>query len=82
VGEIDPVALEDVLHLELEDFRVGKDISGDPIGPHFGIVFQHRSERLLNRILHPFPSGAAPIRYFAAVTRERTSPFAVEPVLC
>src|SRR5260370_34198521 len=55
VGEIDPVALEDVLHFEFEDLRVGKDVSGDPVGPLFGIVFQHRVERFQDRIVHLFP---------------------------
>jgi len=55
VGEIDPIALEDVLHLEFEDLRVGKDVSGDPVGPLFGVVFQHRVERFLDRIVHLFP---------------------------
>jgi hypothetical protein len=58
VGEIDPVALEDVFHLEFEDFRVGKDVAGDPVGPLFDIVLQHRSERFLNRIVHQFPPRA------------------------
>src|SRR5207248_2988379 len=58
VGEIDPVALEDVLHLECEYLRICKDPSSDPVGALFGIVFHYRSESFLNRILHPFPPRA------------------------
>jgi hypothetical protein len=42
VGEIDPVALENGLHLEFEDLRVGEDVSGDAVSARFGIVFQRR----------------------------------------
>ena len=30
MGEIDPIALEDVAHLELEQFRIGEDIPREP----------------------------------------------------
>jgi LysR family transcriptional regulator, benzoate and cis,cis-muconate-responsive activator of ben and cat genes len=33
VREIDPVSLEDVLHFELEDLRVGENVSGDSVAP-------------------------------------------------
>src|SRR5690606_5463460 len=33
VGEVDPVALEDVLHLEFEDLLVGEDVTADLVPP-------------------------------------------------
>ena len=58
VGQIDPVALEDVLHLEFEDLRVGEDMSRDPVGPCLGIIFQRFVERLLDRVEHLVSSSA------------------------
>jgi len=55
VGKIDPVAFEDVLHLEFEDLGVGEDVSGDPVGAPFDVVLHRAVERLLHRIEHLFP---------------------------
>ena len=54
VREIDPVALEDVLHLEFKDFRVGKDVASDPVDALHRVVLHRRVECSLCRVEHRF----------------------------
>ena len=44
VGQVDPVALEDVLHLEIEQLLVGEGGAIQPIEMLDGILFEHRFE--------------------------------------
>ena len=50
VREVDPVALEDIFHLQLEDLRVGEYISGNPITALFDVVFYCSFEPLADRL--------------------------------
>ena len=47
--QVDPVALEDVLHLEFEDLRIGEDIARDAEGAARRIIHQGGVERRLDR---------------------------------
>jgi hypothetical protein len=50
VREIDPVALEDVLHLEFEDLRVGEDVPCHLVGAGPGIVLDRRIDCTLKGV--------------------------------
>jgi hypothetical protein len=53
VGEVDPVALEDVLHLQLEQFGIGERLSTSAVEPVLGI-HQHRTVDLAPDFLQCF----------------------------
>ena len=54
VSEIGPVALEEVLYLEFEDFRIGKDVVTDAVNAARRIVLHSRIERFLDTVEHGF----------------------------
>ena len=54
VGEVDPIALEDMLHFEFEDIWIRKDIPSDAVGAAGRIILQGCVERLPDRVEHSF----------------------------
>ncbi len=48
VRQVDPVALEDVLHLKLEHLGIGEDVAADAVDPRRGVILQCGVERLLD----------------------------------
>ncbi len=57
VGQVDPVALEDVLHLQLEDVGVGERVAPAPVDPPLGIDLQRGVD------LRPELVGGAAVRH-------------------
>ena len=52
VGQIDPVALEDVPHLQLEQLGIGEDVAADPIDASLRVVLQRGVDGGLDVVQH------------------------------
>ena len=46
MSQVDPVAFEDVLHLEVEQFRVGEDGTLDAVQARVVVIDQHAFQAL------------------------------------
>ena len=73
--EVDPVALEDVLHLEFEDLRIREDVASDPEDATCRVVFERGVDCLLDGIEHnSLPCCRSSLRVPQGITGERTKP--------
>src|SRR3954468_19867170 len=50
MGEINPISLPNMLHLQLEEVGIGEDVPCDAIAPCLGIVFHKRTEASLDLV--------------------------------
>jgi hypothetical protein len=55
MGQVDPVTLEDVPHLELEDLGIGEDVPGYAEHALLGVVLQRGVDGLLDSVEHAVP---------------------------
>ena len=71
VGEIDPVALEDRLHLQLEQLGVGEDVAGHAEDAALGVVLQRRLDPGLYAVEHQVVSSVMAAMRAGSVARYR-----------